>query len=122
VHAKNYYFDWKQRNGNNVTVTNISVYDYFLQKYNVRLEFWNLPLIETTRDGFFPMEVCILNPNQRYQYKLSPDQTASMIKFAVTVSFCPSHSFYLHLKDKAHASIFSVLRNASLPSNMESEC
>ena len=30
------------------------------------------------------MELCILSPNQRYQYKMSPDQTASMIKFAVT--------------------------------------
>ena len=85
VHAKNHFFDWKQRNGNNVTTTKISVYDYFVKKYNVRLEFWYLPLIETTREGFFPMELCIINPNQRYQYKLSPDQTTSMIKFAVTV-------------------------------------
>jgi eukaryotic translation initiation factor 2C len=84
VHAKNYKFDWKQRNGNDVTVVNISIYDYFVQKYNIRLEFWYLPLIETTREGFFPMELCVLNANQRYQFKLSPDQTASMIKFAVT--------------------------------------
>jgi eukaryotic translation initiation factor 2C len=77
-------FEWKQRNGANITTKQISIYDYFVQKYNIRLEFWNLPLIETTRDGLFPMEVCAIEPNQRYQYKLGPDQTAAMIKFAVT--------------------------------------
>lgn len=30
------------------------------------------------------MECCILAPNQKYQYKLDPNQTSSMIKFAVT--------------------------------------
>jgi len=41
-----------------------------MRTYNVRLEFWFLPLIETTRDGYFPMEVAYLIPNQRYQYKM----------------------------------------------------
>jgi len=43
-----------------------------------------LPLIETSRDGMFPMECAVLLPNQKYQYKLSADQTSNMIKFAVT--------------------------------------
>jgi eukaryotic translation initiation factor 2C len=82
VHAKNHFFQWKDKKRG--TEQTISIYDYFVRQYNVRLEFWNLPLIVTPRDGCFPMELCILQPNQRYQYKLSPDQTASMIKFAVT--------------------------------------
>ncbi|TLD33673.1 hypothetical protein PspLS_00928, partial [Pyricularia sp. CBS 133598] len=64
--------------------TTISVYDHFQKQYNVRLNHWKLPLIETTRDGFFPMEVCTVELYQRYNYKLDPDQTAKMIKFAVT--------------------------------------
>jgi eukaryotic translation initiation factor 2C len=74
----------KEKNGNKITTREITVFDYFIYKYNIRLEFWYLPLIETTRAGFFPMELCTISPNQRYQYKMSPDQTASMIKFAVT--------------------------------------
>lgn len=84
MHAKNTTFMLKEKSGNNVTTREITIYDYFVYKYNIRLEFWFLPLIETTRDGLFPMELCTINANQRFQYKLSPDQTASMIKFAVT--------------------------------------
>lgn len=82
MHAKNFMFNLTDRTNN--TSRPISVYDYFVQKYNIRLEHWYLPLIETTREGFFPMELCVINPNQRFQAKLGPDQTASMIKFAVT--------------------------------------
>jgi eukaryotic translation initiation factor 2C len=82
VHAKNFFFPLKDQKKD--TPEMITVYDYFWRKYNIRLEYWYLPLIETTRAGYFPMELCILQPNQKYQYKLSPDQTASMIKFAVT--------------------------------------
>ncbi|TAQ85545.1 hypothetical protein B7494_g6138 [Chlorociboria aeruginascens] len=81
VHAKNYTFTPKTGPSANRA---ISIFDYFLQKYNVRLQFWDFPLIETERAGTFPMEVCTLIPNQKYQYKLDPSQTAAMIKFAVT--------------------------------------
>jgi eukaryotic translation initiation factor 2C len=84
MHAKNTKFTLKQKQAGNITTQEVTVYDYFVQKYNIRLEFWFLPLIETTRDGLFPMELCTIQPNQRFQYKLSPDQTANMIKFAVT--------------------------------------
>jgi eukaryotic translation initiation factor 2C len=52
----------------------ISVYDYFKKKYGAILELWNLPLIVTTRDGLFPLELCWLVPNQRYVYKCDPNQ------------------------------------------------
>lgn len=81
LNAKNVTFSQRLPDG---SFKDISVYDYFLKKYDIRLEFWYLPLIETTRDGFFPMEVCTLIPDQRYNFKLSPDQTSKMIKFAVT--------------------------------------
>jgi eukaryotic translation initiation factor 2C len=64
--------------------TEISVYDYFVKTYDIHLDRWYLPLVETTKDGLFPMELCMVAPNQRYMYKLSSDQTAKMIKFAVT--------------------------------------
>ncbi|CAG8972388.1 hypothetical protein HYALB_00007141 [Hymenoscyphus albidus] len=62
----------------------ISVYDYFKEKYGFICNQPHLPLIETTRDGFIPMEACLLLGFQKYQYKLDPTQTAAMIKFAVT--------------------------------------
>lgn len=82
AHAKNTLFKWRNRETN--TEEEISVYDYFRRHYNLTLKYWDFPLVETERNGFFPMEVCDLMPNQRYAFKLSPDQTAAMIKFAVT--------------------------------------
>ncbi|KAI1359066.1 Piwi domain-containing protein [Xylaria arbuscula] len=66
------------------TQKEISVYDHYKEQYNVRLVNERLPLIETTRGGFFPMELCNVADYQRYPFKLDPDQTAQMIKFAVT--------------------------------------
>ncbi|ETS85814.1 hypothetical protein PFICI_03839 [Pestalotiopsis fici W106-1] len=61
----------------------ISIYDHWLNKYG-RLGYPDLPMVETSRNGIFPMEVCKLVPFQRYAYKLDPDQTAQMIKIAVS--------------------------------------
>lgn len=82
VHSKNHIF--KYRDHATGTEKETSVFDYFRNRYNVTLNYWMLPLIETSRGGHFPMECAILLPNQKYQYKLSPDQTSNMIKFAVT--------------------------------------
>jgi eukaryotic translation initiation factor 2C len=80
--AKTYTFNYKDRQSGKEEV--ISVYAYFKRKYNVDLQHWYLPLISTERDGVFPMEACEIMPHQRYQFKLNPDQTSAMIKFAVT--------------------------------------
>ncbi|TPX18236.1 uncharacterized protein E0L32_002745 [Thyridium curvatum] len=77
-HAKNYTFTIKS------TGEVRSVYDHFFKQYNIRLQFWRLPLIESTRGGAFPIEVLEIPRFQRYSYKLGPDQTSSMIKFSVT--------------------------------------
>jgi len=82
VHAKNHFFKYFDKATK--IEKEISVFDYFRQRYNVTLNYWMLPLIETSRGGMFPMECAVLLPNQKYQYKLSPDQTTNMIKFAVT--------------------------------------
>jgi eukaryotic translation initiation factor 2C len=83
VHAKNYRF--KLRNRQTSTEEEITVFDYFKRTYNMNLEHWYLPLILTERDGTFPMEVCTLIPNQKYQFKLSPDQ----VKFTLwTLETC----------------------------------
>lgn len=72
AHAKNTVFKFKNRQTN--TEEEITVYNYFKRTYNIDLQFWYLPLIITERAGMFPMELCHLIPNQRYNYKLSPDQ------------------------------------------------
>ncbi|KAF4636136.1 hypothetical protein G7Y89_g1931 [Cudoniella acicularis] len=82
ANAKTVKFNLKDRQTN--TEREISVYDYYKMKYGCEIQMWHLPLVQTERDGYFPMELCQISPNQRYVYKLGPDQTAAMIKFAVT--------------------------------------
>ncbi|KAF9873507.1 eukaryotic translation initiation factor 2c [Colletotrichum karsti] len=62
----------------------MNVVEYFMKTYTYKVQFPNWPLVETQRAGFFPMEVCMIKPMQRYPFKLDPDQTAAMIKGAVT--------------------------------------
>lgn len=81
--AKEYTFPVRDKQTGEITTTN--VYDYFLRKYDIRLQRWKTPLIQTTKKGVvFPMEVVMVSPNQRYPFKLDDLQTAKMIKFAVT--------------------------------------
>ncbi|KAI9877191.1 MAG: hypothetical protein M1830_004561 [Pleopsidium flavum] len=82
--AKEYTFDVKDKNTGAIT-KDVSVYQYFQRRYNLMLQYWNLPLVETTKKGIvFPMECCIVAANQRYLYKLDENQTRLMIKFAVS--------------------------------------
>ncbi|KKA19108.1 Qde2-like protein [Rasamsonia emersonii CBS 393.64] len=63
----------------------ISVADYFLQKHNIALD-PNVPVINVgTRQNpsYLPAEVCIVEPGQPANTKLSPQQTQKMIQFAV---------------------------------------
>jgi len=74
AHAKNTLFKLRNRQTN--SEEEITVYNYFKRTYNIDLQFWYLPLIVTERAGMFPMELCHLIPNQRYNFKLSPDQVS----------------------------------------------
>ncbi|CAN8104783.1 unnamed protein product [Discula destructiva] len=82
ANAQNITFEKKNVKTN--TTSQISIYDYFKERYQIKLRYWQFPCIETTRDGSFPMEVVVLDPFQKYNYKLNGDQTSAMIKFAVT--------------------------------------
>ncbi|ODA75978.1 hypothetical protein RJ55_08619 [Drechmeria coniospora] len=74
--AKNVKFDYEG--------SPTSVADYYAQRYKVWLKNPNLPLIDAGKAGFIPMEYAVLQPMQRYPLKLNPEQTAAMIKVAVT--------------------------------------
>ncbi|KAK4556352.1 Protein argonaute [Recurvomyces mirabilis] len=63
----------------------VSVYDYFAQKYNIRLQHPDLPLCKMTKgkSTVLPMEVLKIKGNERYAFKMDERQTSNMIKFAV---------------------------------------
>lgn len=65
-----------ERDGETITVK-----DYFLQQYNIRLAFPNLPCVLVGRDVLLPMEVCSILPGQRLARKLDERQTSEMIKY-----------------------------------------
>lgn len=62
----------------------VTVYNHYLKKHGVTLRYSNLPLIDAGKAGFIPMELAYIEPMQRYPFKLNPEQTAAMIKIAVT--------------------------------------
>lgn len=64
----------RDKNNPNAEPTEISVYDYFVKQYNIRLQHWHLPLVKTEKDGTFPMEVCNILSHQIYKYKLDSDE------------------------------------------------
>lgn len=78
MHSKNTYFKYKDRSTNPPRDRDVTVYDYFKERYNIRLEFPHLPLVQTTRDGLYPMEVCMIKPYQKYVYKLDGQQVLSL--------------------------------------------
>ncbi|KAK4249992.1 Piwi domain-containing protein [Corynascus novoguineensis] len=80
ANAKAVTFDKKMPDG---SVRTYSVADFFLQQYKTKLQHWYLPLIESTNAGLFPMEVCEIQRFNPYPFKLDPNQTSEMIKFAV---------------------------------------
>ncbi|KAB8255857.1 ribonuclease H-like domain-containing protein [Aspergillus pseudonomiae] len=64
----------------------ISVYDYFLETYNIRDQRPDLPVINTGTRGspiYVLAQVFEILPGQIHNGKLSPAQTQDMIKFAV---------------------------------------
>ncbi|KDQ20590.1 hypothetical protein BOTBODRAFT_169326 [Botryobasidium botryosum FD-172 SS1] len=63
----------------------ISVFDYFMKKYKIRIKHDQLPVVNVgTRDTptFLPPELCTLLPGQPFRGKLSDTHTAHMIKYA----------------------------------------
>ncbi|KAH9879905.1 hypothetical protein J1614_001929 [Plenodomus biglobosus] len=67
----------------------ISVAQYFRQKYNINV-LPGIPVVRMTKKirkepVYMPIDVLKIDPNQRYNVKLSDTQTSNMIKFAVTL-------------------------------------
>ncbi|KAI9599313.1 Piwi domain-containing protein [Syncephalis fuscata] len=60
----------------------INVANYFQTRYNYRLRFPQLPCIVTSKGTTFPMEVCVIEPNQHFRGQLADKQLADMIKYA----------------------------------------
>lgn len=61
-----------------------TVADYFVERYNKRLNYPFLPCIVVRKDVFLPMEVCEITSGQRYTKKFNPKQTIEFIKATVT--------------------------------------
>ncbi|TKX24540.1 Piwi domain-containing protein [Elsinoe australis] len=63
-----------------------TVAQYFQSKYNIRLRHPEWPLVKMTKgqNTLLPLEVLIVKQNQRVMGRLDENQTANMIKFAVT--------------------------------------
>ncbi|KAI0024005.1 Piwi domain-containing protein [Xylariomycetidae sp. FL0641] len=74
-------FEKKQPDG---SVKMTTIWQHFFDTYNIRIQYADMPVLETTRGAMFPLEVCNVLPHQRYMFKLSPNETSAMIKFAVT--------------------------------------
>ncbi|TGJ79671.1 hypothetical protein E0Z10_g9093 [Xylaria hypoxylon] len=81
ANSQNVTFDKKMPDG---SLRETTVWQHYNETYQFRLQYPKLPIIETTRGGLFPMELCNVAEYQRYPFKLDPTQTAAMIKFAVT--------------------------------------
>ena len=77
--------EWRDPQTKKGTGQMVTITQYFQRKYNQRLQFPKLPLVEMTKRGVkYPMEFLHIVQNQRYGAKLDETQTANMIKFAVS--------------------------------------
>ncbi|KAF9563867.1 argonaute-like protein [Agrocybe pediades] len=62
----------------------LSVAEYFKQKYKIVLKRPDLPLVDVggQKSNLLPPELCYILPNQSFKGKLTDEHTAEMIKFA----------------------------------------
>ncbi|KAJ7628412.1 argonaute-like protein [Roridomyces roridus] len=62
----------------------ISVADYFLRKYDIRLRYPDMPLVDVggAKSNYLPPEVCEILPNQPYRGKLTDEHTSNMLLVA----------------------------------------
>ncbi|XP_055340878.1 protein argonaute-2-like [Paramacrobiotus metropolitanus] len=58
----------------------VLVADYFARKYNYRLQFPGLPMVETSNKCLLPVELCTVVDGQKVKRKLTDQQTAMMVR------------------------------------------
>lgn len=78
-HAKAVTFQKTDPRNPEAGAKSVTIYDYFEKTYNVSLQHWKLPLVQTVKGGLFPMEVCTLLQDQRYMFKLDPIQVCCLL-------------------------------------------
>ncbi len=69
--ARQVTFDQRMEDG---TTKKISIYDYYQQRYGLKLQHWYFPLIMTSTGSMFPFEVCQVPRLTPYPFKLDPQQ------------------------------------------------
>ncbi|KAL1748422.1 Piwi domain-containing protein [Schizophyllum fasciatum] len=62
----------------------VTVEEYFVRKYNRRLKYPDIPLVNvgSTKENLLPPEICQILPNQAFKGKLLDEHTARMITIA----------------------------------------
>ncbi len=76
-------FDWECNN----TVRESSVAQYFSKQYNIELKYPHLPCLNVgtaKKASYLPLELCQLVPDQHVKKKITPLQTANMIKLSAS--------------------------------------
>jgi len=71
ANAKNVKFTRRLDDG---TEREVTVYDYYMERYKAKMLFWWLPLIKTSKGGFFPVETCMVERLNPYPFKLDGNQ------------------------------------------------
>lgn len=85
--ARTYTFDVRNRQTGIIT-PNVTVEDYFNDKYGIALQWPELPLLEMTKkDVYYPMECCVMDKGQKYPYKLDEAQVCAHV-FTARRSIC----------------------------------
>ncbi|KAJ2117360.1 hypothetical protein IW146_000817 [Coemansia sp. RSA 922] len=74
-------FDWEDPDKPGHT-ENVTVAEYYLRRYNIKLNYPFLPGITDRRKSVFPIEFCSIVENQRFKGNLNERQTGDMVKFA----------------------------------------
>ncbi|KAK5099191.1 Protein argonaute [Lithohypha guttulata] len=89
VNANTHRIKWRNPQTGQESNEMVSIAVYFNRRYNVQLRYPNIPLVQMTKKMrgspvLFPAELLVLEKHQRYGAKLDENQTANMIKFAVS--------------------------------------
>ncbi|KAJ5135600.1 uncharacterized protein N7515_004878 [Penicillium bovifimosum] len=85
---------------------NMNIEEYFMKRYNVRLEYPNMLMVEMQKENcYYPAEFLVIKGLQRYRWKLDDMQTAQMIQWCATkpqkrlANICQSKELLQHKND-----------------------